>query len=90
MHPTLKNIQCTYTYIRTHTHIQIHILTRTFIVCGYHGPLAAAFGLHHYLFLYEWKASGKRPPSDEVLSQLAGEAKRFTLVNVNVNGKGNG
>ena len=54
-----------------------HILTP--LVCGYHGPLAAAFGLHHYLFLYEWKASGKQPPSDDVLNQLAKESRQFTM-----------
>jgi hypothetical protein len=48
-------------------------------VCGYHGPLAAAFGIHHYLYFWEWKESGKKPPSDEALNELALQAYQFGL-----------
>lgn len=24
--------------------------------CGYHGPLASIFGVHHYIYYYDWKA----------------------------------
>jgi len=25
-------------------------------LCGYHGPLAAVFGVHHMIHYYDWKA----------------------------------
>jgi hypothetical protein len=26
-------------------------------ICGYHGPLAAVFGVHHYIHYYDWKCN---------------------------------
>ena len=49
-------------------------------VCGYHGPLAAAYGVHHYLWLWQWKYNMRSPPvypSAEDFNGLAQEAKIF-------------
>ncbi len=26
-------------------------------LCGYHGPLVSIFGVHHYIYYYDWKAA---------------------------------
>ena len=31
-------------------------------VCGYHGPLAAIYGVHHYLHYYDWKGDERFNP----------------------------
>lgn len=41
-------------------------------VCGYHGPLAAIFGVHHYVYYYDWRG-GKSIDTEE----LAQETKVF-------------
>lgn len=54
-------------------------------VCGYHGPLAAIFGVHHLIHYYDWK--GGKPLSmqnatDKALrffSWLATEGERRTV-----------
>jgi len=48
-------------------------------VCGYHGPLAAIYGVHHYLFMWEWRVQGKRPPTDDEFADLAEGAYQFGL-----------
>jgi hypothetical protein len=34
-------------------------------VCGYHGPLAAVFGVHHYIHYWDWKLLLTRRPKGE-------------------------
>ena len=49
-------------------------------VCGYHGPLAAAYGVHHYLWLWQWKYNMKSSPvypSSRDFDGLAQEARIF-------------
>jgi len=49
-------------------------------VCGYHGPLAAAYGIHHYLWLWQWKYNARaepKYPSGRDFQGLAREAKEF-------------
>lgn len=41
-------------------------------VCGYHGPLAAIFGVHHYVYYYDWRG-GESIDSE----QLAEHTKAF-------------
>jgi capsular polysaccharide biosynthesis protein len=45
---------------------------RTMPLCGYHGGLAAVFGLHHYVYYYDWKG-GERLDA----AQVAAEAAQF-------------
>jgi hypothetical protein len=45
-------------------------------VCGYHSPFAAVYGVHHYLYFYDWKTS-KSPPSEQNFTDLARESKAF-------------
>ncbi len=41
-------------------------------LCGYHGSLAAVFGVHHFVYYYDWKG-------DEALvaAEVAREAVAF-------------
>lgn len=32
-------------------------------LCGYHGSLASVFGIHHYLYYYDWKADTAAMPN---------------------------
>ena len=32
-------------------------------LCGYHGPLASIFGVHHYIYYYDWKAAEELNPT---------------------------
>ncbi len=41
-------------------------------LCGYHGTLAAIFGVHHYIYYYDYKG-GEQLDVQEVV----GEARRF-------------
>jgi hypothetical protein len=41
-------------------------------VCGYHGPLASIFGLHHYIYYYDWKGQ-----DDINIHDAAKKAKNF-------------
>lgn len=41
-------------------------------VCGYHGPLAQIFGVHHYVYYYDWRGDQNLNATD-----LAMVSKRF-------------
>lgn len=41
-------------------------------LCGYHGPLNSVFGVHHYIYYYDWKANAPLDPST-----IAKEASEF-------------
>ncbi len=39
-------------------------------LCGYHGALAAIFGVHHYVYYYDWKGE-QRLDAQEVAREAA-------------------
>lgn len=44
-------------------------------LCGYHGALAAIFGVHHYIYYYDWKGGEQLNPNEVLI--LAGNFMRF-------------
>lgn len=54
--------------------------------CGYHGPLAAMYGVHHYLHYYDWKGREDLDPvtmaqsSKEFYQHLKQRQKKKVLV----------
>lgn len=39
-------------------------------LCGYHGALAAVFGIHHYIYYYDWKG-GEALDVDKIAAEAA-------------------
>ena len=52
-----------------------HFDGRMMPLCGYHGSLAAIFGVHHYLYYYDWR--GGETPDPAVIAQEAFNYHRF-------------